>query len=229
MLNKDKRNIVFSLLLGDGSIGVYKTDNYKTGRMTIDHGLTQADYQSWKAKILGEVFNSDIKVRTGHKGQSVQIMVRNKKIRAWHKFTYPNNRKSLPKVLRWINNPLFALSVWLMDDGYCEPSISKLADGSKKNYGARFRIFTSTQTDEEMTQIKQWLDTNIGINCSIKKHFDSRQKVYYPLIKINGTDSLKIWEQIREFVLQFKSMQYKFRYIEQIYQSKITQRTPNKT
>lgn len=229
MLNKDKRNIVFSLLLGDGSIGVYKTDSYKTGRMTIDHGLEQADYQSWKAKVLGEVFNSDIKMRTGHNGKSVQIMARNKKLKVYHKFTYPNNRKSLPKVLKWINNPMFALAVWLMDDGYCEPSFSKLADGSKKNYGARFRIFTATQTDQEMIEIKQWLDTNIGINCKIVKHFDSKQKKHYPLIKINGADTLKIWEQIRQFVLQFKSMQYKFRHVEQIYQSKITQRTPNES
>lgn len=226
MLNKDKRSIVFSLLLGDGSLGVYKTDNYKTGRLTIDHGMKQHDYQMWKAKLLSNLFNSKVKVRPGHKGKSVQIMVRNKKFRVWHKFTYPNNRKSIPKLLKWINNPTFALAVWLMDDGYVEPSFSKLATGEKKNYGARFRIFTATQNEEEMEVIKKWLDEKFNVNTKIVYHYDSRQKRSYPLIKINGNDSIKIWEQIRDFVLQFISMQYKFRYIEQIYQSKLAQRVP---
>jgi len=226
MRNKDKRNLVFSLLLGDGSIGVYETDNFKTGRLTIDHGISQRDYQEWKAQQLSLVFNQQVKTRFGHRGKSIQLMVRNKKIKVWHKFTYPNNRKSIPRLLKWINDPKLAIALWLMDDGYCEPSITKLADGTKKNYGARFRIFTATQTDEEMNNIKAWLDNNFQINCTIKKHLDSRQQKYYPLIKINGTDTLKIWEQIREFVLQFKSMQYKFRYVEQLYQSRNTQRTP---
>lgn len=226
MKNKDKRNIVFSMLLGDGSIGVYTTDNFKTGRMTIDHGLTQADYQQWKASLLELVFNSKIRLRQGHKGKSVQLMVRNKKIRVWHKFTYPNNRKSIPNILRWINNPWFAVAIWLMDDGYCEPSISKLATGEKVNYGARFRIFTATQTDEEMISIQSWLDANLNVKSKIKKHLDTRQQKHYPLIKFTGEDTLKIWGQIRDLVLQFESMRYKFRHVEQIYQSRNVQRTP---
>lgn len=229
MKNKDKRNIVFSMLLGDGSIGVYATDNFKTGRMTIDHGISQSDYQQWKASMLEVVFNCKVKTRQGHNGKSIQLMVRNKKIRVWHKFTYPNNRKSIPNILRWINNPWFAVAIWLMDDGYCEPSISKLASGEKVNYGARFRIFTATQTDEEMILIKNWLDSNLSVNSKIKKHLDSRQKKLYPLIKFTGEDTLKIWGQIRTMVLQFDSMKYKFRHVEQIYQSRNVQRTPAKS
>lgn len=225
MLNKDKRNLVFCMLLGDGCIGVYKTDRYKTGRLVIDHGISQADYQAWKAQLLEIAFVQPVRLYTGHKGKSVQIQMRNKKFKTWHKFTHVNNRKSIPNILRWINNPWLAIAIWLMDDGYCESSISKLADGSKKNYGARFRLFTATQTPEEMEKIKVWLDEKLGINCSIKYHKDTRQKKEYPLIKINGADTLKIWTKIREVVLRFKSMRYKFRHVEEIYQSKFLQRT----
>ena len=227
MTNKEKRSKVFSMLLGDGCIGVYKTDGYKTGRLVIDHGLSQSDLQKWKAQQLSEIFNQPVKTGYGHKGKSMQLCVRNKKFKAWRKFTYPNGRKSLPLVLKYITDPIFAMAVWLMDDGYCEPSFSKLADGSKKNYGARFRIFTATQTDEEMLQIKEWIDREFNVNCSIKKHYDSRQKKYYPLIKLGAPDTLKVWKLIRDLVLQFESMKYKFRYVEQIYQFKITQPTPS--
>ena len=224
MRNKDKRNIIFSMLLGDGCIGVYKADGFKTGRFTIDHGVKQADYQAWKASLLSTAFGREVRLYTGHKGQSVQLQMRDKKFRVWHKFVCPNNRKSLPLILKWINNPVFAMAIWLMDDGYCEPSISKLADGTKKNYGARFRIFTATQTEEEMQQIKTWIDANFNTNCKVKYHFDSRQKKSYPLIKFSGEETVRIWEQIRTLVLQFKSMQYKFRHVEQIYQLRIEQR-----
>jgi hypothetical protein len=226
MRNKDKRTIVLSMVIGDGCLGVYKTEYNKTARLTIDHGIQQADYQAWKAKMLSFIFEKDVRVRTGHKGQSVQLMVRNKKLRVWHKFTYPNGRKSIPAILKWITNPEMALAIWLMDDGYCEPSYSKLADGSKKNYGARFRLFTNSQTQQEVEQIKTWLDNNFGLNVMIKHHLDSKTKERYPIIKFNNADTLKVWGLLREFILQFKSMKYKFRYAEQIYQARNVQRVP---
>lgn len=221
MLNKDKRSLVMSLVLGDGCLHYIKNGGRVFGGLTIDHGLEQSDYQSWKAKLLSDVLGRNVKMRPGHKGKSVQVSVCMKRFRSWRKFCYPKERKSLPIVLKFINNPWFAVAVWLMDDGYCEPSFSKLADGSKKNYGARFRIFTSTCTPEEMSEVKQWLDSNLEINSKITYHRSNKQNTSYPLIKINTEDTLKIWKNIREFVLQFKSMRYKFRHIEALYQYRI--------
>jgi hypothetical protein len=225
MLNRDKRSLVLSLIIGDGSIGCYKTDSFKTGRLTIDHGIAQADYQAWKAQLLSDIFKQSVRVRTGHKGRSVQIMVRNKKFKAWRKFCYRNGKKSLPKILRFITHPEFALAVMLLDDGYVEPSFSKLADGTVKNYGSRLRFFCCDQTEEDLSLICKWFDDNFQVKTKILYMRKKSGKVY-PYLKWSQADSLKLWQIIREFCLRFKSMQHKFRYIEQIYQYRMSQRVP---
>lgn len=220
MLRKDKRSLLLCLVLGDGCLFVSR--GY--GGLTIDHGITQADYQKWKAQLISSILNRDVKVRTGHNGKSVQISASWKRFKAWKKFCYPLNKKSIPKILKFIKHPELALSVLLMDDGYVEPSMSKLKDGTSKNYGARFRIFLCDQTLEELEQFNNWLKTNF--NISSKVHYQKTRGKSYPFLKINQADSLVIWKQIREFVLQFKSMQYKFRHIENLYQYKLAQRNP---
>jgi len=224
MLRKDKRSLLLCLVLGDGCLHYLHRGSKTYGSLTIDHGINQSDYQSWKAKFLGDILGRSVKVRTGHKGKSVQISASWKRFKAWRKFCYVNNKKSIPKILKFINHPELAVSILLMDDGYVEPSFSKLADGSKKNYGARFRIFLCDQSDKELNQINEWFNSNFNVNLKIKT-LKKKDKTY-PFLKMTQSDSLKLWKQIREFVLQFKSMRYKFRYIEDIYQRKLAQRSP---
>lgn len=219
MLRKDVRSIILSFLLGDGCL--HYTSNRVSGSLTIDHGIIQADYQKWKAELLSQVLNRKVKVRTGHKGNSVQVSVCFKRFKAWRKWLYPNNKKDVTRVLKYINNPIFAFCVWLMDDGYCEPSFSKVASGEKKLYGAFFRIFTCAVPLEHHEILIKWFTDNLGITPKI---LFSKQ---YPFLKFTQKDTLKIWEQIREFILQFKSMRYKFRYVEQIYQLRMLQRSPS--
>lgn len=221
MINKDKRSLLLSLVLGDGCLHYIKNNGKIYGGITIDHGIEQADYQSWKAKLLSDIFNKEVKVRTGHKGKSVQVSVCLKRLRAWRKFTYPNNKKSIPHLLKFIRHPEFALSVWLMDDGYIDPSIE-----NKKLYSAALRIFSCDQTEQQLSDIQKWLKDNFEVDSKIR--YQKTKGKSYPFIKINSSDSLKIWEKIRDFVLQFKSMQYKFRHLEHIYQFRISQRTPSK-
>lgn len=217
MMNRDKRSLLLALVLGDGCL--HYTSNKISGAITIDHGIEQADYQAWKAKLLSDIFEKNVKVRTGHNGKSVQVSVALKRLKAWRKFTYPNGKKSIPKILKFIRHPEFALMVWLMDDGYVEPSINNGKLGA-----AAFRIFTCDQNEAEQAEIMKWLKDNFDIESKIR--YSKKKDKYYPFIKINTSDSLKIWEKIREVVLQFKSMQYKFRHIETYYQYKISQRTP---
>lgn len=223
MLNKDKRSLCLSLILGDGNLHIAK-DGY--ARLTIDHGIQQSDYQAWKAKLLSDMFDRNVKCRTGHKGKSVQVQVCNNVFKAWKKFTYPNNKKDLSRILPFIRHPEFAIAVWLMDDGYVEPSYSKLADGSKKNYGARFRLFTCDQDQDTQIKLIKWIKDNLDVDCKVHVNFNKKYNKDYPFLKFNNENSLKLWSKIREFVLQFKSMQYKFRYIEELYQNRMTQCTP---
>lgn len=222
MLRKDKRSLTLLLLLGDGNLHLYKN---LYGRITITHGLTQSDYQAWKAKLLSEIFERDVKVRTHNRGTASQVSVSNNRLNAWYKFCYPNNKKDLSRVLKYITHYEMALAVWLMDDGYVEPSKDKRAPNS---LSARFRIFTCDQSEETQLKIIQWLNEKFQVNFKIKYAWDKRQNKHYPYLKCGQEDSLKIWKLIREFVLSFKSMQYKFRYIEEVYQMRIVQRIPDR-
>ena len=225
MFNKDKRSLALLLVLGDGCLHYIKNNGKIYGGLTIDHGINQSDYQSWKAKLLSDIFNKNVKMRTGHKGKSIQVSICMKRLRAWRKFTYPNGKKSIPKLLKFIRHPELALAVWLMDDGYVEPSIYTSKDESKVNYGAAFRIFTCDQNDDQLKEIQNWLKINFDIDTKVR--FQTSKNKKYPFIKINQVNSLKLWNILRNFILQFKSMQYKFRYIEQIYQSKFLQPQPS--
>lgn len=225
MLRKDLRSMVLSLVLGDGCLHYIKYRNGMSGGLTISHGMAQADYQKWKAELLTTILKRDVKVRSAQKGTAVQLSVCMKRFRSWRKFCYPNGTKDVSKILRFINNPEFAAAVWLMDDGYVEPSISKLKSGEKVLYGARFRIFTCETPVENQGKLIEWFQENLSIVPYMKIQKNKSKNTEYPFLKMTQEDSLILWEKIRDFVLQFKSMRYKFRHIETIYQKRITQRS----
>jgi hypothetical protein len=224
MTNKEKRSILLSMVLGDGCL--HNTSNNNSGSLTVNHGINQSDYVTWKAKIIENVTNRQISLRNGHKGKSIQFSVTFKKFKAWRKFCYPNGKKSIERILPFIKHPEFALAIWLMDDGYVEPSFSKLATGEKVNYGARFRIFTCDQPIKDQEYIIEWFKKHLNVIPTIK--YQNKNGTLYPFLKFSQNDSLFIWEKIRDVVLNIKSMQYKFRHIENIYQKKLLQRNPSK-
>lgn len=226
MLNKDKRSLLFTLVLGDGCLHYTAKDRYKTGGITIAHAENQADWISWKASLLGQIFSRTVNVRFNKKVGSFkgygsqnqyQISVTNKKLRVWRKFTYPNGKKSLPLLLKYIRHVDMAMAIWLADDGYVEPSITH-----GKLYGARFRLFTCDQSEGDHKAIIGWLKTNCGVDAKV--HYQNNRGKSYPFLKLNGKDSLALWERIRPFLLSFKSMRHKFRHIEEHYQYKLAQR-----
>ncbi len=216
MLNKDKRSIILMMLLGDGNLHV---DKRGYPRFSLDHGLTQSDYIAWKAQLMGIACERQINLRQGHKGKSIQFQVSMKRFVAWYKFTYPNRKKDLAKIIKFIRQPELALAIWLMDDGYVEPSQDKRYPD--KLYGAIFRIFTCDQSMQTQEVLIQWFKDTFDVTPRIL--YQKKKDVKYPFLKFNQVDSLKLWKIIREHVLQFKSMQHKFRHIEQIYQLRCLQ------
>lgn len=225
MLRKDLRSLILSLVIGDGCLHYLERNegnNKKLyGSLTIGHGIAQADYMAWKANLLSEITGRKVKVRTTHNGKTVQISCCMKRFRVWRKFCYPNGKKDISRILPFITNPYMCIAIWLMDDGYVETSISKLANGKKKNYSASLRIFTCDETIENHEYMIKWFKDNFGANLKIKYQNSKKENKSYPFLKINCQDSLNIWHVIRDFVLQFKSMRYKFRYIEEIYQERL--------
>jgi hypothetical protein len=217
MENKDKRSLILLLALADGCLHYIKNRGIIYGGITIDHGVEQADYQAWKAKILSEVSDRNVVVRQGHRGKSVQVSLCMKRIRAWRKFTYPNGKKSIPKILKFVRHIEMALAVMLMDDGYVQQG--------GKTKGAKFRLFLCDQTDNDLQLIIKWFEEHFKVTPGINYQCNNKTNMTYPYLKFNADDSLKIWAIIRDFVLTFRSMKKKFVRIENSYQFDILQRT----
>lgn len=226
MTRKDKRSLILCMLLGDGNLHALKRSSGLYGFFTLHHSIKQADYQAWKAELVKAAFDRDVKVRPNTNNGSVQIQVCDKRLRSWYKFFYKDKKKDIPSMFKFIRHPELAVMVWLMDDGYVEPSFSLLSDGTRKNYGARFRLFTCDQTEEQNNAIIKWFEKEFNVSPKIKYSYNSKYKRHYPFLKFNQEESFKLWVMMREKALSIKSMQYKFRHIEELYQRRVIQRTP---
>jgi hypothetical protein len=213
--------MILSLTLGDGCLHYIRNNGKTYGGLTIEHGIAQRDYQEWKAKLLSNLTGRNVKARISKHGKAIQLSVCMKRFRAWRKWLYPNGKKDVARILKYIENPWFAVAVWLMDDGYCSPSISKLATGEKKLYGARFRIFSMETPVNEQPLLIKWLEDNLGVTATVgfqKRSY--RDDEGHPFLKFGIKDTLIIWEKIRDFVLTIPSMRHKFRHVEITYQER---------
>jgi hypothetical protein len=223
MTRKDKRSLLLSLVIGDGCLHYIRSGKKKYGAITIAHSTAQADYIAWKAGLIGSILGRQVNLRKtpnqqGYKNASELIQISTSWIRfkAWRKFVYPNGKKDKSRILRFITNPDFLIAVWLMDDGYVEGKIDKKY---QKCYNANLRIFICDQSPESCEKIKRWIEDQYGFEIKLK--FTTKDGKKYPFLKLGTAGSEKIWKQIREFVLQFKSMQHKFRFLEMRYQHKL--------
>lgn len=226
--------MLLSLAIGDGCLHYNRSNGKTYGSITIAHSTHQADYIAWKAKLVGSILGRNINLRkvdnsNGFKSKNPQGAIQFSacwiRFKAWRKFIYPNGNKDKSKILRFINNPEFLMSVWLMDDGYVEGKIDKKYN---KCHSASLRIFISDQRNESCVEIQKWIKDKFGFETILKMQRQGEKE--YPFLKINAKDSLIVWEKIRQFVLQFKSMQHKFRFLEIRYQYKksLAQPTDNK-
>jgi len=206
MLNKDKRSLALILALGDGCLYYHKSSSGIYGGIAIEHGIKQADYQAWKAKLLSHIFEKEVKVRVSKGGQAVQVSVVKKRLRAWRKHFYRDGKKDRLRMLAHIRHPILAMAVWLMDDGY------NLTCGG-------LRLYSCATLDDDQPKLLEWVQAHFGVMGAIKV-MKSKGKKPQLYLRWNQAESLVIWAKVREFILTFKSMQYKFRYTEKAYQSK---------
>lgn len=223
MINrKEKRDIVLSMCLGGGCLAY--TSNRRSASLTIAHGLAQVDYLNLKRDYLAHVWQRDVKVRDHGRGKTMQISVCVKRFKAWRKFIYKNGKKDIALILPFLINNERALAFWFMDDGYCEVSTHKKNDGTKSFYGGGLRLFACDQSFKTHDFIIDWFYKKFDVSPVVKIQNDATDKKTYPFLKFNQSDSLKMWEKIRQFVLSIDSMKHKFRYMEQTYQKKLSQR-----
>lgn len=149
---------------------------------------------------------------------TISLAVGMTRFRAWRKFVYRNNKKDISKILPFIRHPEMALAIWFCDDGNVQVS-------GGKTPSTKFRLHTESQDKKTQEFIVEWLRLNFDVEAKIFIR-KNKNKQYYCL-KFSVQESLRLWAIIREFVLQFKSMQHKFRHIEHRFKIELSQRLPS--
>ena len=235
MTNRERRNRIIAVVIGDGGLIRVQQDKTVSGRITCYHCKKQTDWNKFKAQYLSEAFGKEIRLRAGAR-EGTQFAVQDKKLRVYHKWFYKNNRKQLKPMLKWYTgDPALLLAFLLADDGSVLGFKDKRKDGTVVWRGGYIPIFINSQDRENAEYVKDWLNEKFDTQCVLKWMRQSKTGLNknpdpepQPFIKFNSSDSLKIWGLVRDFILQFPSMQHKFRIIENRYQLFIKQRiAPN--
>lgn len=199
-LNDNELSFFASLILGDGCIA-------ESGRLVVAHGNDQKDYCEWKANKLSEVLRQEVKALPTR--QCTQLQVSRKFFKKKRDFYYPDNKKSLIRILKDVKNPLEAITVWICDDGNVSPSVAK----NGKVYSSSIQIFTFTEL-EESQKIADWFYDKINIRPYLlfRDRSKTNRKSAY-ILKFSAEDSRKLFKLIKDYIPNIESMNYKFRYM----------------
>jgi len=219
-LNKDRRSLLFCMLLGDGSLffsGGKRKDGKRGVAFQLIHGDSQVDYLMWKKKILESISRRELKtysymVKTKdkfHKSHRVKVTMR--RFRAWRKFCYPKGKKDISRILPYIRHPEMAMAIWLMDDG--------TVNYQKSKKYADLRIHTDSEKPESIEFIVSWINDNFDVD--VKIYMRKSKGKSYPTLRFNKNCGIKIWSVVRELILNIPSMKHKFRHFETFYQSNV--------
>lgn len=228
ILNRTKRSLVLSMILGDGCL--HWSDNYnsQTGYLHIKHSLDQEDYLLWKLKLLSETLDkfdipfyeceSFVKATNkSYKQKRLQLGMR--RFRSWYKLFYPN-KKDIAKMLDYITDPVLASALWLGDDGSVSTGRLRSRDKTSLRIASGLVIYTCDQDEQKLERCKLWFKRFLNVDVNIKFHecLYKGEKKRYPILRFNAQESLKLWEQVRHILLEIPSMKIKFKLIEERYQ-----------
>lgn len=202
--NKDSRNLLIAMLLGDGTI----SSNYV---FKIAHSDKQRDYLEWKIKQLNEhgIRNNGIKSYIKTKGYNIGVPVYYTQLniipftRVLRRVVYKDkkvigNRKLLNRL-----TPM-GIAIWYMDDGHLNIRRSK----NGKIHGFYIKISTCEPKEEVQTIIdyfkEEW-------NINFYMFHEGKRNNSYSLC-CGTKEGLKFIELIKPYVQQVPSMIYKIQF-----------------
>lgn len=200
-INKDSRNLLIAMLLGDGTI----SNNFV---FKLSHGIEQKDYLEWKIKQLNNhgLRNNGIKYYTStsgyNKGKDVVYTQLNiiPFIKLLRRIVYKpkkiiNNRQLLNRL------NAMGLAIWYMDDGHI--NIRKRKDGNI--VGFYIKIATCQSKEQNQIIIDYFKDVwNINFY-----QFSEGRNTYSLCCGTN--EGKKFLEIVKPYVLEIPSMWYKIR------------------
>ena len=222
MLNKEQKDLLYSLALGDGCI--YKDTIRNRYQLSIGHGPKQKDYCAWKLCLLNNLnlFKKDVLLHrqeiNDKRNGKTYIQYHFKKTSPLFKELWDDYHSDdrVQKILRNIHSDR-SLAIWFMDDGATEKhkSKKKSIDGEQLYIRPAFHLCTHCFTEEENKQMADWFKRRYLVEPKIAH--DNRRDIRYSFLRFSAIDTEKIYKIIRPYVLQIESMKEKFKFIEDFY------------
>lgn len=202
--NKESRNLLIALLLGDGTIS-------KNNVFKIVHCEKQRDYLEWKIKQLkaNGIRNNGIKSYIKTKGFNVGVPVYYTQlnivpfIKVLRRVFYTpkkiiGNRKLLNRL-----SPL-GIAIWYMDDG----SINIRKNKEGRIHGFYIKISTCEPKEEVQVLIDYFKEV---WDIKFYMFHEGKKKDSYSLC-CGTKEGLKFVELVKPYVVQVPSMQYKIQF-----------------
>lgn len=202
--NKDSRNLIIGLLLGDGTIS-------NNNVFKLSHGYKQKEYLEWKIKLLNEhgIKNNGLKEYISTCGYNVNSIVYYSQlsiipfIKVLRRIIYKPiknyaNRKLLNRL-----SPL-GLAIWYMDDGCI--NIRKTGD---KIHGFYIRIATCLYKEQNQVIIDYFKEV---WNISFYQFKEGRPGKNTYSLCCGTQEGIKFIELIKPYVESCPSMLYKIQY-----------------
>lgn len=149
-------SLVAAMAMWDGYIDV-------KGRLAIQHSAKQADYLSWKAKLLSDAFGRPVNVshyvdKNGF--ANCRICFTDETTKRLRNVLYPNGRKVITEgSLNLLKTP-HALTIMHLDDGCL--ALHKVAETGKIK-SREVYLATNSFTSEEVTMFCGWLGRNFDV------------------------------------------------------------------
>ena len=164
--NKESRNLLISMLLGDGTIS-------NNNVFKLSHGYKQKEYLEWKRKILKEngIAVSEIYYvnNNGYGGYEFRTKSYDF-IRVWRRRLYKPSKKIYQKsILNSIES--LGLYIWYLDDG-------SLTKKKENNQVVANTLYLNTQANQNQNQmIIDWFFEKFHI-----KFYQNKDHKYYRLL-----------------------------------------------
>lgn len=202
--NKDSRNLIIGLLLGDGTIS-------NNNVFKLSHGHKQKEYLEWKINLLNEhgIKNNGLKEYISTCGYNVNSTVYYSQlsiipfIKVLRKIIYkPVKNYANRKLLNRLNS--LGLAIWYMDDGCI--NIRKTGD---KIHGFYIRISTCLYKEQNQVIIDYFKEV---WDISFYQFKEGRPGKNTYSLCCGTQEGVKFIELIKPYVESCPSMLYKIQY-----------------
>ena len=166
-LTKRQRELIVGLLLGDGHL---ETQNNRTYRLKVEHGIKQKEYVDWLYENFSEWVHQPPKARTkdsfGKEIISYGFTTYSSGfLRFYAQQFYSDKEKIIPRVIHTLLSPL-AIAIWFMDDGSWKSSAHRT-----------YIIHALGYRKSELNLVRKVFQKKFGIRVGIHKQYE-RWRIY---------------------------------------------------